>query len=158
MLQISFLDLPVYRLKEENYYRDRRCFVDKKLVNINNKELYERFSNQFNKIYGGEWKYNEIIGFISLHFLGSQVRGEYWQTEVKRIVRTRKKTFVWKTHKLAVEGQLHNCKNSLEVFGEIVKYISACKEELPNRYIDDTKFLSIGPYVDWIEMIQNYEG
>ena len=40
--------------------------------------------------FGGAWKYNEIIGYIRLHFLGNQIRGEYWGVKAMCQVRTRR--------------------------------------------------------------------
>jgi hypothetical protein len=37
-----------------------------------------RFLDHLEMRYGGPWNFNEIIGFIRLHFLGSQIRGEYF--------------------------------------------------------------------------------
>lgn len=164
MLQVSLFDLPVYRLKEDKYYLERKVFVDKFLFGknderkgfyIQNENLYRRYSAQLNERYGGKWDFNEIIGYIKLHFLGSQVRGEYWEVKAKRIVKTRKKYFEWRTHKLAPERELCRNKTNLEIYNEIIKYIDDCRKELPNkRYIDDKQLISLGPYIDWKKVIK----
>ena len=33
----------------------------------------------------GPWYFNEIIGYLRLHFLGSQVRGEYFGSKKKKL-------------------------------------------------------------------------
>ena len=66
--------------------------------------------------YGGAWEYNEIIGYIRLYFFGTQVRGEYWGVNSKRVVRTRKKTLEYKTWKLAPEIDLHREPDSFQYF------------------------------------------
>jgi len=105
--------------------------------------------NRLRKSYGGSWEYNEIIGYIRLYFFGTQIRGEYWGVNSKRIVRTRKKTFEYKTWKLATEIDIHRKPDSSSIFSKIQDYLERCKKELKGRYIDIVNLKAIGSYVDW---------
>jgi len=105
--------------------------------------------NRLRKSYGGAWEYNEIIGYIRLYFFGTQIRGEYWAVNAKKIVKTRKKIFEYKTWKLASEIELHWETDSSSIFSQILKYLERCKKELKKRYIDTHNLEAIGPYVDW---------
>ncbi len=109
-----FFDIPVYRLTKERYYKDRDTYIEKNMYpgppahNERKNKYYEEspdrkqyFEEHILETYGGAWDYNEIIGWIQLHFLGVQIRGELWRVKAKRIVRTRKKVFEWDTWKLA---------------------------------------------------------
>ena len=155
MLHISLFDLPVYRCSRDKYETDKQTYIEKYLYAYpKDSNLYKDHSIQFGRMYGGEWKYNEIIGFIGLHIMGSQIRGEYWQVRAKRIVKTRKKQFEWKTHKLAPETSLHHCKTNSEILNEIFKYVEECKKELPKRYIDDSQLYNIGSYINWKKLIK----
>jgi hypothetical protein len=69
-------------------------------------EIVRQIESHANRVYGGQWIYNEIIGFVRLYFDGSQVLGAYFRTSAKRISKTRKKTFEWIAHKLAPEVEL----------------------------------------------------
>lgn len=53
---------------------------------------------------GGCWSLNEIIGYIRLYFLVSQVRGEYYEVNKKRVYRTGRKTLKYKFYKIASES------------------------------------------------------
>lgn len=99
--------------------------------------------------YGGCWEFNEIIGYIQLHFLGDQIRGEYFTVDAKKVVRTRKKTLEYKTHKLAAEVDIESPHGTPEILTAIRRYIEGCKAELPYRLIDTENFDTLAPHVDW---------
>jgi hypothetical protein len=163
-----FFDLPVYRLSRERYYVERDEFVDKNLFPPNSPDrdyLLKRdrdnphvnigFRDHLQRTYGGCWEFNEIIGYIRLHFLGSQVRGEYFAVSRKRIVRTRTKTLEYKTHKLAPEVDVQAPYQRPQVLAAIRQYIDACKREVRPRHIDATLFEALARFVDWESLFKN---
>jgi hypothetical protein len=160
---VYFMDLPVYRLPEEQYYRERDAWVQ---------ATYERYGSyrpdnpspemaeQFRQIeisarthlatsYGGGWQYNEIVGFLQLYVCGSQVRAEQHITACKRVVRTRRKIFVWNTWNLAPETEIPRNGTNTEIFQAILEHVAGCRRELAGRYIDSTHLETLGPFVDW---------
>ncbi|MGE6275342.1 hypothetical protein ACLHZY_06995 [Aeromonas media] len=106
--------------------------------------------------YGSVWDFNEIIGYIKLHFVGNQIRGEYWAVKARRIVKTRKKEFEYKTHKLAAEMSISRGLDNNEIFEVVTQYIDRCRKELKNRYIDDAQLKTIGEFVDWRKLMESY--
>ena len=82
------------------------------------------------KSYGGAWLYNEIIGYIRLHFLETQVRGEYYAIRRQRIVKTRRKTLEFRTWKLAPEREIPNSASTEIIYSIVLEYIHACRTEL----------------------------
>ncbi len=158
-----FFDVPVYRLDRDKYYQEQKQYVDSILFPKDSPD-YEAlraqdkadpskndwFKNYAFKSYGGCWEFNEIIGYIRLHFLGSQVRGEYFGVNKKRIVRTRTKILEYKTWKLAPEVDVPYPLTQSGILAAIREYIKDCKKELPNRYIDDSMFEAIAEQVDWV--------
>ena len=105
--------------------------------------------------YGGSWQYNEIVGWVQLFFLGSQIRGEYWGVDAKRITRTRKKQFEFKSLKLVPEIDIPHAATNSEIFGVVQDYLSECQKKLKHRYIDTSRLELIGPYVDWRRLIED---
>src|SRR4029077_5456422 len=96
-----FYDIPVYRLPAKQYYAEMDQHIDTVLFPPNDpysgalREMERKNPNEnvalrdhFYRSYGGPWQFNETIGFIRLHFLGSQIRGAYFAVKRKRIVRT----------------------------------------------------------------------
>ncbi|MBA2587607.1 MAG: hypothetical protein H0U98_03185 [Alphaproteobacteria bacterium] len=99
--------------------------------------------------YGGPWRFNEVIGHIRLNFLGSQIRGEYFGVSAKRVLRTRKKLFLYKTHKLAPEVSLPFKASNNQIWDAVQEYIEDCRSELRGRYVDAELLSTIGPHIDW---------
>jgi len=154
-----FCKLPVYRLSRENYHLEQTSFY---------KEYYEdyiakngrvkppvNFEDFFDKAlrHDNIWEYKEIIGYIKLYFLSHQIRGEYYQHNVTRIRKTRKKKFAWITHKLVPEINILKMSDE-EIYTSIINYIDSCEKELKNRYIDADSFRQVGKYIQWNNLIQ----
>jgi hypothetical protein len=157
-----FFDIPVYRLPEKRYYAERDADTDRKMyprddpLSEMKRNFYQRDRELrltalelYRREYGGIWRYNEIIGFIRLHFMGSQIRGEYFCIDAKRIVRTRRKIFEWRTHKLAPEVSVPPEAASEQIFDLVKEYLGRCKRELRKRHIDTAILDTLGPYIDW---------
>ena len=97
MAYIYFHDLPVYRLTSERYYFERARFIDDFVKSIfagcsSNPETIKRTTvgmEQSNYDKYGPWQFNEIVGYVRLHFLGNRVRGEYFVPIKRRHVLTR---------------------------------------------------------------------
>jgi hypothetical protein len=151
-------DLPVYRISEKGYYRRRDIEISKRvemcmrrldpseeMLRRNREWREQRFYEKY-----GPWSFNEIIGYLKLHFLGSQIRGEFFSAEKSRVGLTRKKLFTWQTFKLAPEEQLWGEETNEEIIKAIRTYIAACKKELrKGRVIDTHNFDALADYVDW---------
>ena len=101
------------------------------------------------KSYGGAWNYNEIIGYIRLHILGTQIRGEYFAVNKKRILRTRNRQLEFKTWKLAPEVEIQDPFNDTNILAAIYQYIDDCRRELPSRFIDSEVFDGLSGFVNW---------
>jgi hypothetical protein len=159
----AFLDLPVYRLSQDDYFRQRLEFVEKMIDRAGGRErdpdIVRQIERHSSLQFGGQWIYNEIIGFIGLYFDGHQVLGKYFEVTAKRIVRTRRKIFEYKTHKLAAEismpfqpGEPFDPTNE-EIFDVVQQYVERCREALPNRWIEDAQLLKLGPFLDWKRLL-----
>ena len=157
-----FYDLPVYRLRRDEYYAARDKYIDQTLFqpgtpeepNLrqhenSNPRSNDTFRDHLVRVYGGCWEFNEIIGYIRLHSLGSQVRGEYFAVAKQRIVKTRKKTLECITLKLAPEVDIEPPFGTTEVLTAVQQYIRDCKMELPKRFIDTSNFDKLSPYINW---------
>jgi hypothetical protein len=160
-----FYDVPVYRLTQEKYHAGLDQYIDDIMYPSNDhmsarrREMHRENPSSavasrdaLWRSYGGAWIFNEIIGYIRLHFLGSQIRGEYFSVNKKRLVRTRRKLIEYQTWKLAPEIDIPPGANSQKIFEVILEYLKDCRRELPERYIDSHLLETIGPYVDWHQL------
>ncbi len=150
-----FLIIPVYRVSEEKYYSDLGNDFEKTISQAwdddfrkGNPDLVQGYKTSHQSSYGGSWEFNEIIGYIKLHFLGAQVRGEYWETIPKRKVRTRRKQFEYKTHKLAAEVEIRDFDQQ-GILNAVEEYIKRCKKEVKNRHIDLREFNNLKAHINW---------
>lgn len=168
MSETYFLDIPVYRVPQDRYYCEMESFIETRMYSgsaehdeqirqfhARNPEQKTAFADHLRDQYGGAWNYNEIIGYIQLHFLGSQIRGEYWQVKGRRIQRSRKKIFERRTFKLAPELDIPYQASNLQIYAIICLYLTNCAKELKGRYIDTTIFEAIGPHIDWLALYRN---
>ena len=157
-----FYDLPAYRLASDAYYAARDRHIDEVIFRPGtrdeaalrqqekrNPRVNDGFRDHLQRAYGGCWEYNEIIGYIRLHFLGAQVRGEYFAVARKRVVRTRNKILEYQTWKLAPEVDIERPYGTQQVLAAIYEYIADCRKKLPKRFIDTSRFDSLAPFVDW---------
>jgi hypothetical protein len=156
-------------LHENKYYKERDEFIDKAMYGETQearegwRAFYER--NKANKIwrtddlqkqYGDVWRFNEIVGYVRLHFLGMQVRGELFMVDVEKFVRTRKKLLIYQTHKVALERDIPLNASNEEIFEVILQYIVDTRQELKPRYVDSSLFELIGKFVDWKALLKEH--
>ena len=157
-----FYDLPVYRLPREQYNKAREEYIEQVLFPPDceytpHRREREKADNHANtamrdhlwRAYGGCWDFNEVIAQVRLHFLGSQVRGEYFAVVRKRIVRTRTKTLEFRTWKLVPEIEIREPFGTAEVLFAIREYLERCAHKLQPRCIDTSLFDAIAPFVNW---------
>jgi hypothetical protein len=85
---------------------------------------------------------------VRLHFLGSQVRGEYFSVKRDRVVQTHTKVLVYRTHKLAPEHRVPHDATIEQILQVILDYVDACRKENPRRYFDDAWLRTVGSIVD----------
>ena len=76
------------------------------------------------------------------------MRGEYWGTIPKRKVRTRRKQFEYKTHKLAAEVEIRELTQA-GIIKAVEEYIDGCKKEVKNRHLDLREFNNLKAHIDW---------
>ncbi|OYW61691.1 MAG: hypothetical protein B7Z31_02400 [Rhodobacterales bacterium 12-65-15] len=154
-----FYDLPVYRLGKDDYYKALDALIETQVQNLRTIPGYEPAKSQIDWMKQhqyerfGPWNFNEVIGYIRLYLLGSQIRGEYFSAEKKRNSLGRTKVFVWRSFKLAAEVDIDRfvpATNQL-IWGSIQKYVERCRKELKRgRVIDDSLLQTVGPHVDWL--------
>lgn len=163
-----FFDVPVYRLSEERYYRDMAQHIDDALF-----PPEDRLSNTLRELdrinpskndalrghiaikYGGSWQFNEIVGYIRLFFLGSQVRGEYFAIGQKRICRTRRKIFELKSLNLVPEVEISDFTSNAAILAAVLEYLSNCRKKLKGRHVDSEIFANLSRFIDWQSVLHS---
>ncbi len=147
----KLFEIQVYRIKENDYYDEMRSYIEK--INENNSNPLS--SEYLRKEYGGDWKYNEIIGFLQFYRYGeNQIRCEYWDTEAIRKVRTRRKTFVQVSNSYCNE-MLSKSESNLALAQLMKNAVAHCENRLKNKNwtLDRELFDNTVDFIDWKSLL-----
>lgn len=141
----DLFELPVYRL-EEDKYNQLLC------EHIDNKSPMSVEHSR--KSFGGDWQYNEIIGFLRFYVSGKrQIRCEYWETDAKSKVKSRKKQFVMTSDSYCTQNFNPSASNE-DLKTVILECIDHCKEKLNKKwYVDEKLFKETFDYIDWSRLL-----
>jgi len=142
-------ELHVYRIDESTYYKQFAKYKDS-----NSNEYFRSDSPYHIANFGGQWEYNEIIGFLKFYVSGNtQIRSEYFETNSKRKRKTRRKVFVKKSDSFSVRSIDRSMTND-DLIKAIDSSIQHCKNNLPkNRFINTELFLGAYKNTDWCKVI-----
>jgi len=141
----ELFELPVYRLEEDKYNESLREHIDK------HSQMSADYSR---KDYGGDWQYNEIIGFLRFYVSGKrQIRCEFWETDAKIKVRTRKKRFILTSDSYCTQNFNPSASNE-DLKITIQNCIDHCKGNLGSkRHVDERLFRETFDYIDWSSLL-----
>lgn len=145
----NLFEIPVYRLSEDDYYEKMRNHISQ----ANQGKDYPIDEGYLRKEYGGEWRYNEIIGFLRFYRYGqNQIRCEYWETDAKKKVRTRKKQYSQVSDSYCAEKFSPNSSN--EKLSQTMKSaVEHCEQRLKRRVLDRELFDATVDLVDWKSLL-----
>lgn len=150
--KVDLFDIPIYRLNKELYYEKMHEYIDSELKLFDDTEIKLKMRESVKSSYGGDWEYNEIIGYIKLYKWGNKVRCYYHETNSKRKVKTRHKQYIKITDKFCDIQTFKSWENSF--FVKVIKdNIENCvlkiKEKNKNWYVDTTIFYNMLENIDW---------
>jgi antibiotic biosynthesis monooxygenase (ABM) superfamily enzyme len=147
MLTTKYLfEIHVYRLKETDYYNAMNEYIDKTNSNMPTPMDTGFLRNQ----YGGNWQYNEIIGFLKFYQYGAnQIRCEYWETDSSR-----KKQFIQKSDSYCREP-FSKSDTNVNLAKTMKNAVDHCEVILKkkNRHIDKELFNNTVDHVAWRDVL-----
>ncbi len=151
-----FYDLAVYRCSRAEYdawYKAAEGkYIREALGDRTERGATIHLKETFFRRYGG-WEFNETVGFIKLHFLGSQIRGAYFSSLKERAVLSRRKIFIMEELKLVPEMDIPHPASSKSILDVINNYLEECRRTLPRGFLIDTElFQEIAPHMDWLAL------
>lgn len=145
-------EIPVYRLGESDYYKK---LIDYK-NSINSKLAISMSDACLHKQYGGDWRYNEIIGFLRFYRYGSnQIRCDYAETDAVKKTRTRKKLFENISDIYCAEPFTISSSN-VDLAKTMRNAIEHCEIRLKkkNRVLDKELFENAVDFIDWRSLLK----
>lgn len=149
-------EIPIYKFDEkkhsDNLEKLRNNYYSY-FAGPRNNSSFEDYKLFVEEIFHYYWKYNEVIGYLNIYFLGRQYRIEYWFVNSKRIrsgINKKKFKYIGKLiekdiSKLTTNSEIYNCV--LESLVKLKNYPKFIK-----RHIDLTQFLMIGKHIDWLSI------
>ena len=174
MNSIKYLfEIPVYRIDQEKYLIQIAKYIKKYFEKINKERRFLKLSEEapdtnpkmydhLVKTYGGEWRYNEVIGYIRLYTIpryDDRILGELWWVDAKRIIKTRKKIFYKENYKCGFEvfGYEYNNKSDAAIFQLLLERMDSIKKDCRFRkyYVDDSLLRSVGGFIKWGDLLQD---
>jgi hypothetical protein len=147
----NLFEIPVYRLNENSYYDQMKSYISE----INGKNQHPMDEVYLKKQYGGDWKYNEIIGFLGFYRYGeNQIRCEYWETNAKKKVLTRIKQFEKISDSYCLEPFSKSAENSI-LAQSMRNAVEHCETRLKKkkRVLDRELFDRIVNHVNWKSLL-----
>jgi hypothetical protein len=98
-----FFEIPIYRISEDRFYKlydyDLHCRLESysQSCGVECDQIPERIrrnvEQSFWETYGGPWHFNQTVGWLRLFIWGTQIKGELWMSNAKRLLRKGKRLF-----------------------------------------------------------------
>lgn len=139
-------DLAEKKKKRRNLFLNG-CPEDFRKEYVKRGSLKKNLDNwEYNNWY--PWRFNEIVGYITLYRFGSQLRGDLWLVRGKITKRMAKKRFFY--YGKFFEKSFHSMEKDVTqmIVETIIKYAEE-SESLKNRFFDFEEFKRISPFIDW---------
>lgn len=103
-------------------------------------------------------RFNEVVGSIEVHRLGSQLRADWWFTGKKRVVPgSRSRGEIRYIGKLLERSYSRTRKSSAEIFEDFRGALGVevgSNSRLKRRFVDFGAFDRCGPYIDWRAILE----
>tara|TARA_R110001583_G_scaffold159747_1_gene311608 strand:+ start:4673 stop:5122 length:450 start_codon:yes stop_codon:yes gene_type:complete len=143
----ELFEIPIYRVSEETYYEKLRGYIVENTTEYSS-ESYLR------KQFGGDWLYNEIIGYIKFYkYDRRQIRCEYWETDALKKVKTRKKQFIRKSDNFSSIPFNADATN-IELIERLNMCIIDAISQLPINRVANRELLDITfEFIDWRKVL-----
>jgi hypothetical protein len=160
----SLLEIPVYRVSPKTFENELHKELDRicnpltlfeNLFPKNAKEKYEAHRHELELHIGYLWKFNEIIGWVLLNIDREIFSGEFFYREGKRITKGSKSKINYKGE--AFRFDIVTEMTDLDIYSRILTELKSLtkKSVTKGRYIDTSRFETIGKYIRWRKMFED---
>jgi len=155
----SVFELPIYRLTNSHFEKEIDHYV-KNAIPYSKQDLIELQGEKGKRIYGRvwgdikamteyKWKFNEIVGFITICLNQEIIFGEIFLKKTDRIRKNSKAKIDFYDCGFKIRFDEEDLND--EIFSKILTAIKELQKssKFKNRFIDISKFKTIGPFIDW---------
>lgn len=141
-------EIPVYRLDESTYYQQLDQYIQRENAKYENPMDHGYLREQF----GGDWQFNEIIGFLRFYqYGGNRIRCDYWETDAKhKVGNAKRKRFIQISDSYCNEPFSPSDSNAT-LAATMQSAVDHCEQRLKKkrRYLDKTIFENTVNHMDW---------
>lgn len=149
----SLFEIPVYRLREADYCKQMSAYMVKTKSqgssNLSDSYLIAQF--------GGEWRYNEIVGFLRFYLYGkSQIRCEFWETAAQKKVRSRKRMkFFEKRSGRYCSEQISISHSNKDLASSMKSAVAHCEQRICEKgwILDKELFDNTVDHINWQSLL-----
>lgn len=161
-----FFEIPVYRCSPQKFERETATLILNTRLKFKthkgiftNEEIELKIAQSIERQYYC-YEFNEVIGWIRLYVLGSQLRGRYYYESSpsnpvehkKKITRgIRKKRFTCSEGDI-LQLSIFKDSPSKDIFLALIDELGRLNDRDPDfksRYIDLTQLRNVGTLIDW---------
>lgn len=153
-----FFEIAIYRCRVETHTHEQERAKQKYMEFFEASResapsSYERASSWFDSEHWYPWQYNEVIGWLRLYTLGSQIRGELWMAKAKRHVAGGRRRFFY----MGKAFELHTFPSQTdgEIQAEVMQELEQFSKEPSrrSRYLDLECFEVAAPAINWRKLV-----
>jgi len=151
----TYFEILVYSCNQDSFVAKVTAEVEKNMASVpyRGTDIWNRIREEEIQRHLKPVRYNEIVGAVEVHTVGSQLRADYWFSDKSRIVvGSRAKGVIKWRGKLIEKWYDDSGLSSLEIFDD---FRAALGEQvrghprLKNRFVDFEALDRGGPLVDW---------
>jgi hypothetical protein len=153
-------EIPVYSCSQEQFVAHVTATADKHMATVfgAGSPIWQEQRDEEIQRHLHPIRYNELIGAIEVHRVGSQLRADYWFSEKSRIIiGSKQKARIRWCGKFLEKHYRYSKLSSPEIFHDfreaLVEQIKG-SGRLKRRCVDLTAFDRSGRYVDWRRILE----
>lgn len=162
MAEMYLIDIPIYRTPRKAFEREINNRYHARIQEIRainraepSDDIKMNIQERITKEYGGPWRFNQIIGWLRIYALGTQLRGESWLTTAKRITRNPShKQIAWNGNAFEFTTSMNDTSAQIrnELMEEVKSFASSLKS---HRYLDLPQFEMLSLHINWKKIMRH---
>lgn len=160
MAHVNLFDVPIYWCEEAKFWSNYDAKLAAHLSRFESDTGYPLSDNlrlslteSFSRNFIAPWEFNQIVGWVRLYKLGSQLRGELWYMNAKCPGRQLvKKQFSDQGKAFEMHTWPHQSSN--DIYHDLLHELRQFSNQGHRKYVLDLReFEAVGPFVDWRAII-----
>jgi hypothetical protein len=156
----EIFNIAVYRCSKQAYHEEVAADQNDRLAEISEQIGADltvrqpddaiRIRENVRRVCGGAWKYNQVVGWITVYTFGNQIRADLSFLPARRIARNFKRTSFQPAGRL-IDMYVASRESNEEIFQNLLTRLTGTTDQplLKTRYLDLDSFMNLGPHLNW---------